>query len=235
MRKVSLHHYTQKDLDSYLARDSISSWLAANTTEKEEKLGCNKWLTTTPIKRLIFNDIYANLLGEERGKNILDIGGGVTAYTKILGAFHDYTLIDLLSHDDQLIAENIFREHNITFLKDDWQNVSFSNKFDIVICNDLLPNVDQRIKMFLEKFLPISSSISILLTYQNNDRFYKVKRTDADEIMFLQAWSGAQLRQVLEPIFPELEEDVLQGLITNRPSPYENGRLTSLLRVEQLL
>jgi len=232
MRKVSLHHYTQDDLDSYKANDYISNWLAVNTDQSEQELGSNKWLTDSPIKRLVFHDIYADLLGGKKGKKILDIGGGVTAYTKILGDFHNYTLVDILSHDDQAIAESIFREHNISFLKDDWYKVSFKNRFDIVICNDLFPNVDQRINIFLRRLLPISTSLRVLLTYHNNDRFYKVKRTDADEIMFLQAWSGQQLRQVLELIFPELEQSALTGLSSDRPSLYANGRLISLLKVE---
>lgn len=235
MRKVRLHHYTKGDLDSYMTNDYISNWLAVSTTQNEQKLGCNKWLTDSPMKRLVFHDIYADLLDKKNMRNILDIGGGVTAYTKILGDFHEYTLIDMLSHDDQSIAEEIFQEHNITFLKDDWYNVSFKNSFDCVICNDLFPNVDQRIKLFLEKLLPISRSIRVLLTYHNNDRFYKVKRTDADEVMFLQAWSGKQLGQVLESIFPELERSILEGLSSDRPSLYANGRLISLLRVDQSL
>jgi len=218
-----------------MANDYISSWLAVNAAQSEQELGCNKWLTDSPIKRLIFHDIYGELLGEKKGQNILDIGGGVTAYTKILGDLHNYTLVDMLSHDDQAIAESIFREHNITFLKDDWYNASFKNRFDIVICNDLFPNVDQRIKIFLRTLLPISTSLYVLLTYHNNDRFYKVKRTDADEIMFLQAWSGQQLRQILEGIFPELEKSALAGLSSDRPSLYANGRLISLLKVEQSL
>ena len=77
--QVSLHHYTQADLDSYMVNDYIGKWLAVNTDKREKELGCNKWLSDSPIKRLIFQDIYGSLLGEKE-KNILDIGGGYSFY-----------------------------------------------------------------------------------------------------------------------------------------------------------
>ncbi len=232
MRNVSLHHYNQSDLDSYMASDHIGDWLAANTTQSERELGCNKWLIDSPVKRLLFHDIYADLL-QQSSNLVLDIGGGVTAYTKRIGELNNYTLIDMLSHDDEAIAQDIFRKYNITFFKDDWFNVSFNTYFDIAICNDLFPNVDQRIQTFLNKLLPIARSIRVLLTYHNRDRFYKVKRIDADEVMFLKAVSGHEVGKILEEIFPELDKRELLGLTTDRPSLYANGRLVSLLRVEQ--
>ncbi len=230
--QVSLHHYTQADLDSYMVNDYIGKWLAVNTDKREKELGCNKWLSDSPIKRLIFQDIYGSLLGEKE-KNILDIGGGVTAFTKALGKSHFYTLVDILSHDNKAISESIFREYNVNFLNEDWFNITFTNPFDCVICNDLFPNVDQRIKIFLQKFLPLSKTILILLTYHHNDHFYKVKRTDADEVMFLQAYSWPQIRQILELIFPEFGQKALQDPSDHRPSLYANGRQVTLLKIDQ--
>ena len=220
-----------------MGNDYIADYLALNTDLREQELGWNRWLSESPIKRLIFHDIYGDLLApSEKKRNILDVGGGVTAFTKVLGDCNNYTLIDMLSHDDQRIAQSIFSRHNVSFFRGDWHNVEINDCFDIVVCNDLFPNVDQRIQIFLEKYLPISRNIYILLTFHNNGRFYKVKRVDAEEIMFLQAWTGQQLRQILEPLFPELLESSLLGLNSAIPSSlYANGRQISLLKIENLL
>lgn len=117
--------------------------------------------------------------------------------------------------------------------ENDWYYSLPNIHFDVIVVNDLFVNVDQRLEIFLGKALQLTSSLRILLTYYNNDRYYKVKRVDADEIFYVLAMSGREVTYVLERVFPDLEQSALQGLVEDRPSLFANGRLVSILQVEQ--
>lgn len=235
MLSVNLHHFDSTQLKAYMKNDLIGKLISINATSDERRLVCNTWLEDSPAKRLVFNYLYSDLLCEGKRLKVLDIGGGVSALTKLLGFKHDYTLIDILSHDNDKIAFKIFEENKITFFKDDWFDLKLENgQYDVVICNDLFPNVDQRLELFFKKIIPISKQIRMLLTYHNNDRFYKVKRNDAEELMFLSAWTEFQVEHLLKMTFPNIDPVQLDGLHNYGESLYPNGRYVSALTIENI-
>ena len=127
---------------------------------------------------------------------ILDVGGGVSQFTSELSNRHSYFLVDLLAHDDQRATQAALLEQGIEILVKDWLSLEMET-YDYVISNDLLPNVDQRLGLFLEKFLPVSKNLILLLTWHTGNLFYQTKRQDADELMFQSSWRGDQLLPVL--------------------------------------
>ena len=54
----------------------------------------------------------------------------------------------------------------------DWLSFNATGQFDVIIANDVFPNVDQRLVLFIEKFLPATQEIRLSLTYYNELRFY---------------------------------------------------------------
>jgi hypothetical protein len=110
------------------------------------------------------------------------------------------------------------------WVNSDWYQFNAKGHYDVVIANDLFPNVDQRLELFIERFLPLSSEIRLSLTYYHYPRFYAVKRLDADEILCLLAWDGEQVRHTLGKYVDYIEAPDLGVLLKDCPSLFANGR-----------
>ena len=59
----------------------------------------------------------------------------------------------------------------------DWFDLKDEN-YDIIIANDIFPNVDQRLAMFLKFFLPRCKSMRLSLAWYNLIKYFQVKITD---------------------------------------------------------
>ena len=70
-----MENYTKNDLDLYLKNDWINGLMDQVETEADKKIRTNQWLREIEAKRLIYADIYGDLLTEGK-KKILDVGGG---------------------------------------------------------------------------------------------------------------------------------------------------------------
>ena len=171
----AIRFLTQHDLDEYLAAgDPLAAHLGQVDSESE------RWLRESPAKRMIAWQLYGDLFASA-GLRIADIGSGYSSITKALSERHDYFAVDLHAHDT-------WSGH----LSGDWRDMS-ERDFDVVIANDLFPNVDQGLEPFLRKFrCPLRLSLT---TYA--DRYYRVKRVDADELLTIRAWDWPQTRDVL--------------------------------------
>ncbi|MBL64061.1 MAG: hypothetical protein CMI30_11715 [Opitutae bacterium] len=222
----------EEDLKEYLRDDWIERFLLSRTDDLPGSLTCNQWLLDSPPKRYLFSTLYEDFANGFSGK-ALDVGGGLTAFTSFFASRFSYQLLDLMHHDDQQIVRSLTAsvpEGVIHAL--DWQEFVPSGGYDVVIANDLFPNVDQRLGEFLEKFLPLTREIRLSLTYYNNTRCYKVKRVDGDEIFFMRPWDGYRLSRellyfqdrIVEPDFDFLERD--------EPSLFPNGRQVCLVTLK---
>jgi len=165
-----------------------------------EKCQSQKWHEESKEKRCVFSKVYGGFVEPVRSDNfldihnvslgkttrILDIGGGVTAITRYLCDNYTYTLMDVLPTPS--FVEN----------RGEWSNdvVEEQDAYDIIVANDLFPNVDQRLDMFLLNYLPICSVMLLSLTTSN--KWYKTKRMDGDEVLFQQSWDDFFLRSVLK-------------------------------------
>jgi len=207
--------FTKKELDKYILEgDIIGSLLYDN----DNMFMSHKWLANSLPKRAIYNTLYGDLLKSKTSKKILDVGGGFCSLTDILVEKHDYYLLDIMAHDE---SNNL----GDFLIKENWYDFK-PDKYDIIISNDLFPNVDQRLELFLKKYIPLTKEIRISLTYYNTPRFYTTKRVDADEIFCQLAYDGCQVKNILEKFFDENFED----LLLNPTSLFSNGRHIKIIR-----
>lgn len=218
--------YDSAMLEAYRRDDWIAALLAASPPQ-DAALTCQHWLLDNPAKRMIAADIYGDLLRDSTGRRVLDIGGGLTGLTRLLASRHDYGLVDIMAHDPEPLAQAMLAElPQKTWAGRDWHDYAPEPPYDVIIANDLFPNVDQRLELFIKKFLPLAREIRLSLTIYPSPRFYPVKRTDADEIMCLLAWDHRMLRTGLADFLPP-------AMIPDQfgPSLYPNGRQIIKLRL----
>mgnify|MGYP001050364617 CR=1 FL=1 len=76
--------YTQTDLAEYNQNDWILKMLKENTVQEEVEIRTNKWLREMDNKRMIFADVYGDILLNKKEVRVLDIGGGIHHLRKCL-------------------------------------------------------------------------------------------------------------------------------------------------------
>jgi hypothetical protein len=196
----------------------------------EAGLLMNHWLRASLPKRMIFAEIYGDILRSRSDRKVLDVGGGISSLTPKFSELCRYTVIDKLAHGGLEAMRAWEKELGRQILiEDDWYNAldSVGNQ-DIIIANDLFPNADQRLELFLERALPRAAEVRVSLTFYNAPRFYMCKRVDADEFMCLLAWSGRQTVTALERFMDRIVEPDLSVFVGNEGSLYSNGRHIAL-------
>ncbi|VEG89665.1 Uncharacterised protein [Legionella spiritensis] len=215
---------SQDNLDKYIQRDSILAMLNKISVIDEEQFKSQQWLRQSMPKRYVFEKMYYDLINKSDLK-ILDVGGGITAFTKIFSKNHHYQLLEIMNHDTVDLI-NVYHElKELKVIETDWFALESSENYDLVIANDLFPNVDQRLELFLERFIPQCRELRISLTFYNQPRFYNVKRTDADEILCMLAWNANNLHAVLKKFEHCLfNADALSLLYKDNKSVFPNGR-----------
>lgn len=181
-----MNPYSQTDLDSYLKDDFILTGL--KKFPDDESYVSHRWLQEMPVKRMIYADVYGDLL-RSSGLRVLDIGGGFCGLSRYLIDNHDYTLIDIMAHDSHDSLSKVELDNKKFWFNGDWLTFEPTGTYDVIIANDIFPNVDQRLNLFLNKFKPHAKKIIVTLTCNDYDRFYVVKRVDAEEILTMVAWT----------------------------------------------
>jgi hypothetical protein len=151
------------------------------------------------------------------GKTVLDIGGGESDRKwSFDNAPSDYLNIDL---------------ERCGFGWHQYANGS-EKRYDCIIANDLFPNVDQRLEMFLEKFLPRCKKMRLSLTFFDKPKWYRARREEG-ELLTMLAWNDRQLLQTL-CLFPRsVDPQDLTFLLDNTPkSVFPNGRQVLLIELD---
>lgn len=214
-------------VDNFSENDWILERLATVSEQVDERLTCQKWLLESAAKRAVYAELYGDLL-ESRGLRVLDIGGGFTGFTRELASRHRYALVDMMAHDGDaterlrgLLGENLRAE--------DWASGTDEESYDVIVANDLFPNVDQRLKLFLKRFLPRTRNLRLSLTYYDDERWYTTKRLNAEEILTMVAWDGAQTRAVLSKFEDRIVNGNLELFARACESAYPNGRAVCTL------
>ena len=223
---------TRQKIAEYLKSDTIIDRLDSSDWTDEAGLVCQKWLRDTPPKRYIFEAMYGELFSSSQRLRVLDIGGGLTGLTPALASQHDYTLVDLLAHDSVDVATEMMRRVGRDFIVEtDWHKLAPS-QYDVILANDLFPNVDQRLRVFLEQYLPQTTRIKTSLTWYDVPRFYMTKRIDAEEILCVVPWDSVQLSHVLRQFSAMIVRPAFEVLTLQPESPYSNGRQVCLVEFE---
>ncbi|RDD63567.1 hypothetical protein [Ferruginivarius sediminum] len=227
-----LRRITSDWVEAYLQEDDLAGLLDEVSSEQDERLVCQTWLRKTAPKRLIFRELYGDLLNQG-GRGVLDVGGGLTALTRLMAERNTFELVDLLAHDDQATVDSFLaRTPDLAISRTDWLDYEIKHDLDIVVANDLFPNVDQRLEMFLEKFLPRCQEVRLSLTYYNEPRSYLTRRLNGDEILCMLAWDGALTARCLAKFGAAQSQAEVDLLQRNDDSAYQNGRQVSLIAIE---
>jgi len=203
--------FTKETLDHY--KDSLLEMLKENEVESDS----HKWLVESKPKRMIYTVMYGDLLGGRPPQKILDVGGGYTGLTKTLIEKNEYHLLDI--------------DQSIICINQDWYYFT-PVKYDIIIANDLFPNTDQRLSLFIEKFIPHCKEMRLSLTYHNQSHFYKTKRTDGEEILFMQAYDGFQVKHILEKYANRIADFNPELLLAKPQSLFANNRLVAYVSLK---
>ena len=226
--------FNQSLLDEYKNNDVTLKKLKNITRQPDELFASHQWLLDSLPKRMIYNYIYGDLIEPNSKRNkILDVGGGYCSVSRSLIQYNDYTLLDIMAHDNHNNLKSIEKSLNKKFwINSDWFYFNPEIKYDIIISNDLFTNVDQRIELFLEKYLPLCNEMRLSITYYNIPRYYTVKRVDADEILNIIAWDGFQVRRVLEKFNNYIIEFNVDIFNQNPKSLFNNNRQVIFIKMK---
>ena len=224
---------TQELLDSYLKNDWVLEKLQTPAALSDDSFTIQRWLKDTPPKRAVFEQVYGDLFKDGPRKSVLDVGGGFCALTRELAKNHDYDLLEISAHDaaDKIhaVESDIGRPF---FIESEWSAYTPQRSYDIIIANDLFPNVDQRLSLFLERYLPFAKEMRLSLTFYNTPRTYPTKRINADEILYMLAYDGAHTALALEKYAGQIGVDKLAMLKDTTISVYPNGRHVALVTLK---
>lgn len=218
----------------YAANDAILKGLQEAHQTGDEAFISHRWLLDSLPKRMIYQYMYGDLLiPSATPRRVLDVGGGYCSLSRWLAQYNDYTLLDFMVHDTPEMLRRVEKFLNKPFWQyGDWYEFEITGQYDLIIANDLFPNVDQRLDLFIEKFLPFCREMRLSLTYYNVPRFYKVKRSDGDELFHIVAWNGHQVKQVLEKYEPYIIEPSFDLLQENPPSLFANQRQICMIALK---
>lgn len=215
---------TDEGLKAYCEQDWLQAFLQREAIDSEHPLTCQRWLTDSAQKRFATDALYRNLL-TTTGQNVLDIGGGLTTLQRLLAKNHDYELLDILAHDGASAVDRFLdAAPSLKLHKVDWLEWRPTRHYDVIVANDLFPNVDQRLALFLDAYLPYAAEIRLSLTFYNTPRYYPTRRLDGDEIMYLMAWNGEMLEIALRRYADRISNYQPGLCATASGSIFPNGR-----------
>jgi hypothetical protein len=204
-------------------------WVGA-AVSGESGLVVDRWLRESVAKRAVFAALYGDILRSGGGRRVLDVGGGVSALTPRLGRSCFYVLSDILAHGgrEELRGFEAALGRPI-LLEGDWHaTLRGGEGYDVIVANDLFPNSDQRLELFLERALPLAGEVRLSLTFYNRPRFYLCRRVDGDELLWLLGWTGRQTGRALERFAERIVAPDFSALEGDEGSLYGNGRQIAL-------
>lgn len=225
---------TERLLAEYLRDDWILELMRREAGPGDAVSVTQRWHLDSAPKRMICAWLYGDLLRDGRRRRVLDVGGGLWSVSRLLAAVHDYTLMDILAHDVPARAP-IEQQVGRTFVVDrDWYTVfpERGDRYDVIIANDLFPNVDQRLALFLDKALPVVREVRLSITFYNRPRFYQCQSLKTDEVFWMLAWDSEQTARCLQRYRDRIHSGNFAELAENPASLYANGRQVCLIRLD---
>ncbi len=194
-------------LDEYAKDDVVLHLLDEFSGVRDDKHQSQRWLRESMPKRMIYHKMYGDLLFNSSPMRILDVGGGYTGLTRLLYG-HRYGLLDLIKGCDWIVSP--------------------PPPWDIIIANDLFPNNDQRLSLFLGKYLPLCKEMRLSLTFFDKPKWYRTKRVDGGEILTMLSWRKSD---ILLALAPYVDKSIFSVLV-NSPSIFPNGRQVLLVTLK---
>lgn len=184
---------------------------------------------------MIYSDVYGDLLKECRELSVLDVGGAYTSLTKRMLENVDYNLLDFIAHGGENTIGAIEKRCKKEFwINSDWMDVQCEDRaYDVIIANDIFPDVDQRMELFIDKFLPMCRELRLVLTFYNTPKYYRAKRTDDLEVLTFLSWDGEitalKLKKYADRLIETSDEEI-DKLKDFKDSIYWNGRQVAFVK-----
>lgn len=224
---------TRELVDAYLENDEIAVIMDVLSHNDNRAYQSQRWLRESAPKRFLFQQLYGDLLRPSMPcLRVLDVGGGITCFTSKLARLHDYKLVDLLAHENISICQQLENSVGHNFVHPvDWNSFD-GDAYDLIIANDIFPNVDQRLDAFIKRFLPKCKMMRLSLTWHEVPRAYKTKRVDGDEILFMLSWDLNQLTRVLQKYADRIIEYSPDAFNTQQTSLYANDRQVGIVEFQ---
>jgi hypothetical protein len=217
-------------LERYLLTDPVAHLCAAAPLVPE--LTSQRWLNQSAPKRLVFDALYADCLEAGAGLSLLDVGGGLSALTPVLARARRYGLIDPLFHETPENMEEIHRASGgFLHVDSDWIDADVGD-WDVIIANDLFPNVDQRLRLFLDWAVARAKEVRLSLTFHNTPRWFTMRREGLEERLTVLAFDGAQTRAALEPFAARISGWAPQLFDGDDGSVFSNGRQVVICKIQ---
>ncbi|MGI5105992.1 hypothetical protein H0R94_02975 [Treponema socranskii] len=220
--------YSKNDLSEYMKNDWILDLLNKLEIEQEKDIRTNIWLKEMDNKRMIFSDVYGDFINNSNKKiRVLDVGGGYTSVTKELAKNIDYYLCDYMAHGSHAFLFSASKDYGFTWLNEDWFNLKLDREFDVVIANDIFPDVDQRLELFIQKVLPKCKELRLVLTWYNNPKFYVTQRIDDTEKLTFLSYNGDICSLILRKyknLIINYDENLMNLMKSTTDSIFRNGR-----------
>lgn len=206
--------YSPAMLEEYMKRD----WILPELSRVHEGLS-NQALLESPAKRMIWDDVYFSWWPNNM-VSVTDIGGGWHSLHNVRKCA--YTGVDLFDTPGQVGPYVVYDRH-------DWADGI--PEADVIIANDVFPNMDQRLAQFLEMVLPRCSRLVITLTFFNKPHpGYRCRRVDGNETITVKPWSGADVLAVVGKYLTKpgakdyFTSDAASPLWHQPISVFDNGR-----------
>jgi hypothetical protein len=219
-------------LATYMLADPVHAASVTQPGLSGRLLTSQRWLDETPAKRLIFHRLYSDFLEPHTAGALLDVGGGLSALTPRLAAGRRYILLDPLYHEtDAGLAAVRAVSPPFEVTRSDWSETDLGGAVDVMIANDLFPNVDQRVAPFLDWAIPRARQIRLSLTFHNTPRWYRVKRVDADEHLSILAADGQRTAAMLAPYADRIDDWAPSLFEGDEASVFPNGRQVVIAKI----
>lgn len=215
-------------VNEYAKTDWIAKAIKDSKDSHAQNYKSEQWLHGSAAKRAIFHECYGDLLSTSR-KRVLDVGGGLSSFTGRFAGEHAYTLVDPLFHHDEDISILKARYPECEFLTTDWREINNSDRYDIVIANDVFPNVDQGIDQFIKTQMLHCAELRISITWHEKDRYYRSKRTDAEEVLTVVPWTGEQIAALLKKYERNIRDYCPEIFTSVSQSAFPNGRSVAMV------
>jgi hypothetical protein len=155
----------------------------------------NTWLAKMEWKRSVAALVYQDLIAvHPNPKDILEIGGNLSAITLSLLKHNNYSLVEKATHElteDYRTLEKYLKKDFAVI--SDWNTFKPASNYDIIIANDLFPNVDMRLYDFIDRYAACTREMRLVLTYYENTAF-EVERIGSGEQLTVVPWGLDSIR-----------------------------------------
>lgn len=228
MKRIELSGYQE-----FLNSDWVLAQLVKLARLIDISFPSQRWLLESGSKRYVFSCLYAELLKSQTERfSVLDIGGGLTSFTRPLVKKHSYQVAQLSAHDDEALVKTFEKECGQSFVTfSDWRDVSL-HQYELVIANDIFPNVDQGLDTFLALAREAHTRVKLSLTWHTPRVHYRLRRSDGNELLTMVSWTGDQLLHSLMPYIPLIRDYSSKVILDSATSIFPNGRNVALIEMD---